>query len=97
MFGKSPVLYTFSLCDDLCVDVMNKKLIIDVFGVPHLFLSCCTASLVKGAACQSESYDYIYEGKMNFGPFACLAHCVAHRLFNTMSVLDVFTSFFMSF
>ena len=57
---------------------MCLKLIVDVFGAPHLFLSCCTASLVKGAACQSESYDYIYEGKRNFGPFACLAHCVTH-------------------
>ena len=75
MFVRSPVLYTFSLGDDLCVDVMNKKLIIDVFGVPHLFFSCCTELLVKGAVCQSESYDYIYEGKKNFGPFACLAHC----------------------
>ena len=80
MFVKSPVLYTFSLCDDLCVDVMNKNLIIDVFGALHLFLSCCTALLVKGAACQLESYmyDYIYEGKRNFGPFACQAHCVTH-------------------
>ena len=60
-----------SLGDDQCVDVMNK-------GAPHLFLSCCTASLVKGAECQSESYDYIYEGKRNFGPFACLAHCITH-------------------
>ena len=66
------------LGDDQCIDVMSKKLIIDVVGAPHLFLSCCTASLVKGAACQSESYDYIYEGKRNFGPFACLAHCVTH-------------------
>ena len=64
--------------DDQCVDVMNEKLIIDAFGAPHLFLSCCTASLVKGAVCQSESYDYIYKGKRNFGPFACLAHCVTH-------------------
>ena len=30
MFGKSPVLYTFSLSDDLCVDEMNKKPIIEV-------------------------------------------------------------------
>ena len=67
-----------SLGDDQCVDVMNKKLVIDVFGVLHLFLSCCTALLVKGAACQLESYDYIYDGKRNFGPFACLAHCVTH-------------------
>ena len=68
------------LGDDQCVDVMNKKLIIDVFGALHLFLSCCTALLVKGAACQSESYmyDYIYEGKRNFGPFTCLVHCVTH-------------------
>ena len=82
MYGESPVLCTGVhvnlLGDDQCVDVMNKKLIIDVFGVPHLFLSCCTEILVKGAACQSESYDYIYEGKRNFGPFACLAHCVTH-------------------
>ena len=69
-----------SLGDDQCVDVMNKKLVIDVFGVLHLFLSCCTALLVKGAACQLESYmyDYIYEGKRNFGPFTCLVHCVTH-------------------
>ena len=66
------------LGDDQCVDVMNKKLIIDVFGALHLFLSCCTALLVKGAACQLESYDYIYDRKRNFGPFACLAHCVTH-------------------
>ena len=72
------LFWIHSLGDNQCVDVMNKKLIIDVFGAPHLFLSCCTASLVKGAACQSESYDYIYEGKRNFGPFACLAHCVTH-------------------
>ena len=72
------LLCIHSLCDDQCVDVMNKKLITVVFGAPHLFLSCCPASLVKGAACQSESYDYIYEGKRNFGPFACLAHCVTH-------------------
>ena len=74
---------------------------IDVFGAPHLFLSCCTASLGKGAACQSESYDYIYEGKRNFGPFACLLSGALRDtrgfMFNTMSVLDVFTSFFMSF
>ena len=67
-----------SLGDDQCVDVMNKKLIIDVFGAPHLFLSCYTASLVKEAACQSESYDYIHEGKRNFGPFPCLVHCVTY-------------------
>ena len=80
MFGESPVLYTSPhlLGDDQCVDVINKKLIIDVFGAPRLFLSCCTASLVKGAARQSESYDYINEGKRNFGPFACLTHCVTH-------------------
>ena len=30
VFGKSPVLYTFSLGDDLCVNVTNKKLIIEV-------------------------------------------------------------------
>ena len=68
------------LGDDQCVDVMNKKLIIDVFGVLHLFLSCCTALLVKGG-CMSIGklqYDYIYDGKRNFGPFACLAHCVTH-------------------
>ena len=35
--------------DDLCVDVINKKIIIDVFQAPHLFLTCCTASLVYGA------------------------------------------------
>ena len=69
MYGESPVLYT---------GVHVNLLIIDVFGAPHLFLSCCTELLVKGAACQSESYDYIYEGKKNFGPFACLAHCVTH-------------------
>ena len=28
VFGKSPVLYTFSLGDDLCVDVMDKKLVV---------------------------------------------------------------------
>ena len=37
--------------DDLCVDVINKKIIIDVFQAPHLFLTCCTGSLVKGIAC----------------------------------------------
>ena len=26
VFGKSPVLHTFSRGDDLCVDVMNKNL-----------------------------------------------------------------------
>ena len=67
-----------SLGDDQCVDVMNKKLVTDVFRVLYPFLSCCTALLVKGAACQLESYDYIYDGKRNFGPFACLAHCVTH-------------------
>ena len=35
----------------LYVDVINKKIIIDVFQAPHLFLTCCTASLVKGIAC----------------------------------------------
>ena len=28
VFGKSPVLYTFWLGDDLCVDVMDKKLVV---------------------------------------------------------------------
>ena len=46
------------------------------FSRVMLFLSCCTASLVMEAACQSESYDYIYEGKRNLS--ACLAHCVTH-------------------
>ena len=80
------------LGDDQCVDVMNKKLIIDVFGVLHLFLSCCTALLVKGAACQLESYmyDYIYEGKGNFGPFTCLVHCVTHGA--SCSIPQVFLS-----
>ena len=40
-------VHVHSLGDDQCVDVMNKKLIMDVFRAPHLFLSCCTASLVK--------------------------------------------------
>ena len=75
VFGESPVLYTFAGWWPVCW-CDEQKLIIDVFGVPHLFLSCCTASLVKEAACQLESYDYIYEGKRNFGPFAFLAHCV---------------------
>ena len=102
MYGESPVLCTGVhvnlLGDDQCVDVMNKKLIIDVFGVPHLFLSCCTEILVKGAACQSESYDSLYlRGKEEFWTFRLSGALRDTHMFNTMSVLDVSTSFFMSF
>ena len=79
---------------------MNKKLIIDVFGALylHVFFSCCTALLVKGAACQLESYDYIYD-KEEFWTFRLSGALRDTRgfMFNTMSVLDLFTSFFMSF